>query len=86
MNDPVKDNARVLTGLVVSDKMHKSRVVRVKRFVKHAIGKYITRSTNFHIHDEENLCRKGDTVLIEQCRPISKTKSWRLVNIVERAQ
>ncbi|MDF3055462.1 MAG: ribosomal protein [Gammaproteobacteria bacterium] len=87
MNDQVKKNARALTGFVVSDKMHKSIVVRVKRLVKHPVyGKYISRSTSFHVHDEENTCKIGDTVLIRQCRPISKTKSWSLVSIVERAQ
>jgi len=77
---------RTLTGRVVSDKMHKSAVVLVERRVKHPLyGKYIRRSTKFHIHDENNECREGDTVTIQECRPISRTKSWKLVEIVGRA-
>ncbi|MGM0564338.1 MAG: 30S ribosomal protein S17 [Pseudomonadota bacterium] len=77
---------RTLTGTVVSDKMDKSAVVLVERFVRHPIyGKYIKRSGKIAVHDESNECAKGDTVIIEQCRPISKTKSWRLVSIQEKA-
>jgi small subunit ribosomal protein S17 len=77
---------RTLTGRVVSDKMDKSITVLIERRVKHPLyGKFIRRSTKFHVHDEENACREGDTVQIVECRPISKTKSWRLHKIVERA-
>lgn len=79
--------ARTLTGRVVSDKMDKSAVVLVERTVRHPLyGKYIRRSTKLHIHDENNECRQGDTVTIKQTRPISKTKSWALVEIVERQE
>ena len=77
---------RTLQGRVVSDKMDKSVTVLIERFEKHPLyGKYIRRSTKVHAHDEENQCNAGDTVLIEQCRPISKNKSWRLVKVVEAA-
>jgi small subunit ribosomal protein S17 len=76
---------RTLTGRVVSDKMDKSAVVMVERQVRHPLyGKYIRRSTKLHIHDENNECRQGDTVTIKQTRPVSKTKSWALVEVVER--
>ena len=75
---------RTLMGRVVSDKMNKSITVLVERRVKHPLyGKYIKRSTKLHVHDEENACHEGDLVLIEECRPVSKTKSWRLNKIVE---
>jgi len=77
---------RTLTGRVVSDKMDKSAVVAVERKVRHPLyGKYIRRSTKMHIHDEKNECKQGDTVTIRQCRPISKTKSWQLLEVVERS-
>lgn len=76
---------RTLTGQVVSDKMDKSAVVMVERRVKHPLyGKFIRRSTRFHIHDENNECKQGDKVTIQECRPISRTKSWKLVEVVER--
>ncbi len=76
---------RTLTGQVLSDKMDKSAVVLVERRVRHPLyGKYIRRSTKLHVHDANNECRRGDTVTIQQCRPISKTKSWRLLEVVER--
>jgi len=76
---------RTLTGLVVSDKMDKSAVIKVERKVRHPLyGKYIRRSTKLHIHDENNECRAGDTVSVKQCRPLSKTKSWTLVEIIDR--
>jgi len=77
---------RTLTGTVVSDKMDKSATVLVERRVKHPLyKKYMSRSTKLHIHDENNDCNEGDTVSIEQCRPMSKTKTWRLVKVLERA-
>ena len=77
---------RTLSGAVTSDAMDKTITVVIERTIKHPVyGKYIKRSTKLHVHDENNECTKGDTVLIEQCRPISKTKSWRLVKVVEKA-
>ena len=77
---------RIQTGSVVSDKMDKSAVVLIERRVKHPIyGKFVKKSTKLHIHDENNECSVGDTVQITECRPISKTKSWKLVKIVEKA-
>ncbi len=77
---------RTQSGRVVSDKGDKSITVMIERKVKHPIyGKYIRRSTKLHAHDESNQCRIGDTVIVEQCRPISKTKTWRLVKIVGSA-
>jgi small subunit ribosomal protein S17 len=78
---------RTVTGKVVSNRMNKTVTVLIERKVKHPIyGKYIRRSSKLHVHDEQNACREGDTVTIEQCRPISKTKSWRLVDIIERGE
>ena len=77
---------RTLTGKVVSNKMDKSVTVLIERRVKHPVyGKYITRSTKLHAHDENNVCKEGDIVTIAECRPISKTKAWALVEVVESA-
>lgn len=74
-------------GVVVSNKMGKSIVVAVKRKVKHPIyGKFINRTTKLMAHDEENTCNIGDTVRIAETRPLSKNKTWRLVEIIERAK
>ncbi|MFC6099583.1 30S ribosomal protein S17 [Olivibacter domesticus] len=74
-------------GLVVSNKMNKSIVVTVERKVKHPIyGKFVKKTTKFKAHDEENTCGIGDKVLIMETRPLSKTKNWRLVEILERAK
>lgn len=79
-------NTRTVTGRVVSDKMDKTITVLVERQVAHPIyGKYVKRTTKLHAHDEGNESKMGDTVSIEECRPLSKSKSWRLVKIVERA-
>lgn len=78
---------RTLTGKVVSDKADKTVTVMVERKVKHPVyGKFVRRSTKFHAHDETNECKQGDTITIEQCRPLSKNKCWRLVSIDERAK
>ena len=78
---------RTQIGRVVSNKMDKSVTVLLERQIKHALyGKYIKRSTKVRAHDEENDCGEGDTVMIAECRPISKTKAWRVVEILERAQ
>jgi small subunit ribosomal protein S17 len=69
-----------ITAKVVKTAMNKSAVVTVERLVKHPVnGKYIKRSTKYHIHDENNQCNVGDIIKIKQCRPISKTKTWTLV-------
>ena len=74
-------------GVVVSNKMDKSIVVAVKRKVKHPIyGKFINRTKKLMAHDEENSCSIGDTVLISETRPLSKNKTWRLIEIIERAK
>ena len=72
-------------GFVTSDKRDKTRIVAVEYLVKHAkYGKYLRRHSKFHVHDEANVSQIGDRVEIVNCRPISKTKSWRLVRIVEK--
>lgn len=77
---------RTHTGSVISDKMDKSATVLIERKVKHPLyGKYIKKSTKLHIHDENNECSLGDTVQITECRPMSKTKSWTLVKVVDKA-
>jgi small subunit ribosomal protein S17 len=77
------ETTRTLTGKVISNKMDKSATVLIERREKHPVyGKYIRRSTKLHVHDADNACQEGDLVTIEQCRPISRTKSWRLVEIV----
>jgi len=78
---------RAVQGSVVSARMDKSITVLVVRQFKHPLyKKYIRRSTRLHAHDEDNDCKEGDTVLIEECRPLSKTKSWRVVEILGRAE
>lgn len=77
---------RTTTGKVVSNKMNKSVVVLVERVVKHPLyGKFMRRTSKITAHDENNDCKPGDVVSIAPCRPVSKTKSWRLVEIVERS-
>jgi small subunit ribosomal protein S17 len=80
------DKIRTLQGRVVSDKMDKSITVAIERKVKHPLyGKFVKRTTKLHVHDESNQCTTGDFVSIRECRPLSKTKSWTLVNRVEKA-
>ena len=80
-------NKRQLTGRVVSDKMKKTVTVLVERRMKHALyGKYITRSNKYHAHDEASEYKQGDLVLIEECRPLSRTKAWRVIQLVEKAK
>jgi len=77
---------RTLSGKVTSNKTDKTVTVLVDRRVKHPLyGKIISRSKKYHVHDESNEGQIGDVVLIEECRPISKTKSWRLIKILSRA-
>lgn len=74
-------------GIVTSDKMDKTITVSVERKVKHPIyGKFLKKTTKFHAHDEGNQCGIGDTVRIMETRPLSKTKRWRLVEVVEKAK
>ncbi len=83
MSGEDKKIERTLTGQVISDKMDKSVVVGIERRVKHPLyGKIIKKTTKLHVHDEENSSKEGDVVLIKQCKPISKTKSWTLVEVV----
>lgn len=77
---------RTITGRVISSKMDKTISVSVERKVKHPMyGKYLRRTTKYMAHDEDNACSEGDVVTITECRPVSRNKSWRLVEIVERA-
>ena len=78
---------KVRTGVVTSNKMVKTITVAVERKVKHPIyGKFVKKTTKFMAHDETNTCGIGDTVLIMETRPLSKTKNWRLVEILEKAK
>ncbi len=79
--------ARALTGTIVSDKMNKTVTVLVERKVKHPLyGKIIRLSKKYHAHDENNEFGMGDVVVIEECRPISKTKAWRVARLIEKAR
>ena len=85
MNEAVSA-ARTLTGKVVSNSMEKTIAVEVERQVKHPLyGKYIRKSSKILAHDEMNECGDGDTVAIEECRPLSKNKSWRLQKVIKKA-
>ena len=78
---------KIRVGVVSSNKMDKSIVVLVERKVKHPLyGKFVKKSTKFHAHDEKNECSIGDTVKIMETRPISKTKRWRLVEVIEKVK
>lgn len=80
-------SARRMQGRVASSKGNKSITVLFERKVRHPLyGKFMKRTTKFYAHDENNECNEGDVVLIEQCRPLSKLKRWKLVEIVERAK
>ena len=90
MNETVEQTAgasdRTVMGRVVSDKMDKTAAIEVVRVVRHPLyGKFIRRTSKILVHDENNECRIGDTVTIAECRPLSKRKAWRLVQVVERA-
>lgn len=78
---------RTAIGKVISDKMNKTIVVQIERKVKHPLyGKYVRRFSKMYAHDEDNTCRIGDLVLIQQTRPISKTKRWKLLEILKREE
>ena len=84
MNDK---KTRTMTGRVVSDRMDKTVTVLLERKIKHPLyGKYIRRSTKVRAHDEANECKAGDLVKITECRPLSKSKSWRVVEVVGQAR
>ncbi|WP_112481250.1 30S ribosomal protein S17 [Vibrio variabilis] len=83
----MSEQIRTQQGRVISNKGDKSIVVAIERMVKHPIyGKFVKRTTKLHAHDENNECGIGDTVEVRECRPLSKTKSWTLVSIVEKAK
>ena len=85
-NETAATTKRTLTGVVTSNAGDKSATIMIERRIKHPIyGKFIKRSTKIRLHDEANECNEGDTILIEECRPMSKTKSWKLVKVVEKA-
>ncbi len=87
MEEIIRNLRKERTGVVVSNKMDKSIVVAIKRKVKHPIyGKFVNKTKKLMAHDEENSCNIGDKVLIMETRPLSKNKSWRLIEIIERAK
>ena len=82
-----RNSRKVKIGKVISNKMDKTIVIAAKFKEKHPIyGKFVAKTKKYHAHDEKNDCHKGDTVLIMETRPLSKTKRWRVVEIVERAK
>lgn len=86
MNEEVKKSQRTVIGRVISDKMDKTVSVAVERLIKHPVyGKYIRRTTKILAHDAGNECKSGDRVAIAECRPVSKTKAWSVVSVIERA-
>ena len=86
MSEEQAKKARTLSGVVVSNKMDKTISVQITRRVKHPIyGKYMIKSTKVHAHDEQNECQEGDVVTVAEHRPLSKTKSWTLLSVDERA-
>ena len=86
MSENANPALRTVEGRVVSNKMDKTVTVLVERQVKHALyGKYIKRSTKLHAHDETNACNEGDVVRVAECRPLSKTKNWRVVEVITPA-
>ena len=86
MSEQKPSLARKLVGTVVSNKMKDTIVVRVERQVEHPVyGKYIKRTSKVHAHDAGNTCQAGDVVEVQECRPLSKLKRWKLVDVVERS-
>lgn len=82
-----KKQARTMQGVVASDRMDKTITVHIERRIQHPLyKKFIKRLSKIHAHDENNECKQGDKVLIEECRPLSKTKSWKLLKIIETAK
>ena len=86
MSEDTKKAIRTLTGKVVSDKMQKTVTVLIERRVKHPLyGKIINRSAKYHVHDENDDARTGDTVEIQECRPLSRSKAWRVSRVLQKA-
>ena len=86
MSENTQKSTRTVEGRVVSNKMDKTVTVLVERVVKHPLyGKYVRRSTKLHAHDADNSCKEGDVVRVSECAPLSKSKNWRVVEIVTRA-
>jgi small subunit ribosomal protein S17 len=86
MSEANETNKPTLQGVVTSNAGDKSATVTIERRIKHPLyGKFIKRTSKIRVHDEANECNEGDTILIEACRPMSKTKSWKLVKVVEKA-
>ena len=86
MSENIQKSTRTVEGRVVSNKMDKTVTVLVERVVKHPLyGKYVRRSTKLHAHDADNSCNEGDVVRVSECAPMSKTKNWRVVEVVTRA-
>jgi len=86
MSEETRKALRTITGRVVSDKMDKTVSVAIERLIKHPVyGKYIRRTTKVLAHDAANECKEGDRVSISECRPVSKNKSWAVVDVIERA-
>ena len=86
-NTEARNLRKVRVGVVTSNKMNKTIIVAVERKVKHPIyGKFVKKTTKFHAHDEKNECSIGDLVRIMETRPLSKTKRWRLVEVVEKVK
>ena len=81
------ESQRTVIGEVISDKMNKTIVVKVVRKVKHPLySKFVKRFTKMYVHDKDNICSIGDRVLIKQCRPLSKTKRWSLVEVLKKEE
>mgnify|MGYP000868963185 CR=1 FL=1 len=87
MSEKAKTNKRTLEGFVVSDKMDKTVVVAVQRLTPHPLyGRVMRRTAKYKAHDESNACHAGDRVMIQECRPLSRDKSWRVIRVLERAR
>ena len=86
MEREVKLARRTKTGVVKSSKMDKTATIEVNRTVRHdKYNKFVQKNSHYHIHDENNVCKEGDTVVIVECRPMSRTKRWRLQEVVKKA-
>ena len=87
MSETERGKRKLMTGIVVSDKMEKTAVVSIERLVKHATyGKYVRRRNKFKVHDEKNEAKVGDVVRFMETRPLSKDKRWRLLDFVQRVE
>lgn len=86
MSSTEKIGARIVQGVVVSTAMEKTAVILISRKVKNKLGKYVKKSSKAHIHDQENICKLGDEVLAQETRPLSKTKTWKLLKILSKTE